>query len=91
MHKKILLSLALASILAFCKELKNEQFELIAENINTQNNTLTAKGNVIVYSSTYYLSADKIIYDKQSESFELFNNVVIIKDNNMNLINNHQF
>ncbi|GGD33650.1 LPS-assembly protein LptD [Malaciobacter pacificus] len=83
MHKKILLSLALASTLAFCKELKNEQFELIAENINTQNNTLTAKGNVIVYSSTYYLSADKIIYDKQSESFELFNNVVIIKDNNI--------
>lgn len=83
MHKKILLSFILASSLAYSAELKSERFEVVAQDINTQNNTLIATGNVVVFSPTYYLSADKIVYNKESESFELFNNVVIIKDNNI--------
>ena len=34
--------------------------------------------------STYYLSANKIIFNKENETFELFGNVLIIKDNKLN-------
>ncbi len=91
MHKKILLSLVVSLSLCFSQELKNEKFELLAENIDTKDNTLTASGNVVVFSQTYYLSANKIIYDKETESFELFDNVVIIKDNNIQTQSNYAY
>ena len=85
MLKNNVASLLLISSLATVNaaELKNEKFQLISENINTENNIVTATGNVIVFSPTYYLSASKIIYNKLEETFELFDNVLILKDNNI--------
>lgn len=85
MLKNNVASLLLISSLATVNaaELKNEKFQLISEYINTENNIVTATGNVIVFSPTYYLSASKIIYNKIEETFELFDNVLILKDNNI--------
>lgn len=83
MHKKIIMSLLVASILLDAKELNEEKFQLVAQNLDTVENITTANGNVVVFSPTYYLSADKIKYYKDSETFELFGNVLIIKDNNI--------
>ena len=83
MHKKIVISLLVASILLDAKELNNEKFQLVAKDLNTVENITTANGEVVVFSPTYYLSADKIKYYKDSETFELFGNVLIIKDNNI--------
>jgi LPS-assembly protein len=81
MLKKSLVSLLLLTSLSFSEELKNEKFQLISENMNTVGNIVTATGNVVVFSPTYYLSASKIVYDKENETFELFDNVLILKDN----------
>ncbi len=81
MLKTSLSSLLLITSLSFSEELKNERFQLISESIKTEGNIITADGNVVVFSPTYYLSASKIIYNKKNESFELFDNVLILKDN----------
>ena len=91
MHKKIILSLLLASTLLCSQEIKNEKFQLISKDIDTKENIVTATGSVVVFSPTYYLSADKIIYDKDNETFELFDNVLIIKDNNIQTQSNYAF
>jgi len=81
MLKSSIASLLLVSTLSFSEELQTEKFQLISENIKTEGNVVTASGSVIVFSPTYYLSASKIIYDKEKETFELFDNVLILKDN----------
>ncbi len=69
MLKTSLSSLLLITSLSFSEELKNEKFQLISESIKTEGNIITADGNVVVFSPTYYLSASKIIYNKKNESF----------------------
>jgi len=91
MYKKIIGSLLITSALLQGQEINNEKFQLIAKNIDAKDNIVTATGNVVIYSPTYYLSADKIVYDKEKETFELFDNVLIIKENNIQTQSNHAF
>lgn len=83
MLNKYITPLLLVSSLSYAAELKNEKFQLISENLDTENNIVIATGNVVVFSPTYYLSASKIIYNKDEETFELFDNVLILKDNSI--------
>lgn len=83
MLKNYLASLLVLASFSFSEELKNEKFQLISESINTEGNIVTAVGNVVVFSPTYYLSASKIVYNKDKETFELFDNVLILKDNSI--------
>ena len=83
MHKKIVASLIITSSLLYAQELKNEKFQLVAKKVDAINNIVTADGDVVVYSPSYYLSANKIIYNKENETFELFDNVLVIKNNNI--------
>jgi LPS-assembly protein len=73
------------------KELNSEKFQLIAKEIITENNIVIAQGTVVVFSPTYYLSADKIKYDKEKETFELFENVLILKDNTIQTQSDYAF
>jgi LPS-assembly protein len=91
MYKKIVASLVITSSLIYSQEIKNEKFQLISKDINTKNNIVIATGDVVVFSPTYYLSADKIIYNKDNETFELFDNVLIIKDNNIQTQSEYAF
>ena len=91
MHKKIVASLIITSSLIYAQELKNEKFQLVARNVDAIENIVTANGDVVVYSPTYYLSANKVIYNKQDETFELFDNVLVIKDNNIQTQSNYAF
>ena len=91
MYKKIVASLLITSSLLYSQELKNEKFQLIAKDINSIENIVTANGSVVVFSPTYYLSANKIIYNKIEETFELFDNVLIIKDNNIQTQSEYAF
>ena len=91
MYKKVIASLVITSSLLYSQEMKNEKFQLIAKDINSKENIVTATGSVVVFSPTYYISADKIIYNKENETFELFNNVLIIKDNNIQTQSDYAF
>ena len=92
MHK-IVVSLALASFLiqANAQELNMEKLQLVAKDVDTKNNIITAVGDVVAYSPTYYLSSDKMVYDKDREILELFDNVLIIKDNKIQTQSNYAF
>jgi len=92
MHK-IVVSLALASLLiqANAQELNMEKLQLVAKDVDTKNNIITAVGDVVAYSPTYYLSSDKMIYDKDKEILELFDNVLIIKDNKIQTQSNYAY
>ena len=92
MHK-IVVSLALASFLiqVNAQELNTEKLQLVAKDVDTKNNIITATGDVVAYSPTYYLSSDKMIYDKDKEILELFDNVLIIKDNKIQTQSNYAF
>ncbi|MGJ0315210.1 LPS-assembly protein LptD [Aliarcobacter cryaerophilus] len=92
MHK-IVVSLALASLLiqANAEELNMEKLQLVAKDVDTKNNIITAVGDVVAYSPTYYLSSDKMVYDKDKEILELFDNVLIIKDNKIQTQSNYAY
>ncbi|MCT7482955.1 LPS-assembly protein LptD [Aliarcobacter cryaerophilus] len=92
MHK-IVVSLALASLLiqANAEELNIEKLQLVAKDVDTKNNIITAVGDVVAYSPTYYLSSDKMVYDKDREILELFDNVLIIKDNKIQTQSNYAY
>lgn len=91
--RKIVASLIITSALiqASAQELNNEKYQLIAKNVDTKENIITATGNVVIYSPTYYLSADKVIFDQEKEIFELFDNVLIIKENNVQTQSNYAY
>lgn len=91
MYKRIISTLVITSALLQAQEMKNEKFQLVAEDLKSKENVLTATGNVVIFSPTYYLSADKVIYHQESEIFELFDNVLIIKDNNIQTQSNYAF
>ena len=92
MHK-IVVSLALASFLiqVNAQELNTEKLQLVAKDVDTKNNIITAVGDVVAYSPTYYLSSDKMVYDKDREILELFDNVLIIKDNKIQTQSNYAY
>lgn len=92
MHK-IVVSLALASFLiqVNAQELDMEKLQLVAKDVDTKNNIITAIGDVVAYSPTYYLSSDKMVYDKDKEILELFDNVLIIKDNKIQTQSNYAY
>lgn len=91
MLKKIVAPLVLVSSLSFAQELNTEKFQLLAKNIDSKDNKVIAIGDVVVFSNNYYLTADKIIYDKKNDTFELFDNVLILKDNNIQTQSSYAF
>ncbi len=72
-------------------EAKQEKFNIIASDVKTINKILTAKGNVVIFSPTYYMTAKKIIYDQNKNTLELFDDVIILKNNNIQLQSNYSF
>ena len=91
MLKHTLSSLLLASTILHANVKKdiNQEFQILANNIDTKTNTITATGEVVAYSTDYYLVADKIIYHKENNEIELFDNVMIVKNNTLQTQSNY--
>lgn len=82
MHKSLILStLLLTSTTLFSKTLENEKLQILSNKLDSKDNIVIATGNVVIFSPSYYISANKVIYDKDKGTLELFDNVVILKDN----------
>ncbi len=81
MHKKTL-SFSIASLL-LANHLygTTEQFDILAKNVVKRGNTVMATGDVVVFSPTYYMTADKAIHNQETGDLQLFDNVTILKDN----------
>ena len=79
-------------ILVISLHAQSEKFQILATNIVTkENNVIEATGNVVIFSQSYYLTAQKVIYDKEKEIFELFDDVMIVKDNKIQTKSNYAF
>lgn len=79
------------AILVVSLHAENEKFQVIANNLNTKNNILVANGDVVVFSPSYYITAQKIIHDKDKNTLELFDDVVIVKNNNVQTKSDYAF
>lgn len=67
----------------------NEEFQVVAKNLEYKDNIIIATGDVVMFSPTYYITADKVIYNRNGNEATLVDNVMIIKDNvNLTLSNN---
>ncbi|QKJ23128.1 LPS-assembly protein LptD [Poseidonibacter lekithochrous] len=91
MLKHIIAPLIIASSLSFAQEMNTEKFQLLAKSIDTKNDKVIASGDVVIFSNSYYISAKKIIYDKTNETFELFDDVLILKDNSIQTQSDYAF
>lgn len=89
MLKNFIAPLLICSSLSYAQELNTQEFQLLAKDINTKDNKIIANGDVVIFSNNYYLKAKKVIYDKKSETFELFDDVLILKDNNLQTQSNY--
>ncbi len=81
MHR-ILLIIILITVTLFAKDsLKDENIQILAEKLEIKNDIVNASGDVVVYSPSYYITANRLIYDKINGKLELFDDVNIIKNN----------
>jgi LPS-assembly protein len=61
--------------------MKDENIQILAEKLDVKDNIVNASGKVVVYSLNYYITADRLIYDKINSKLELFDDVTIVKNN----------
>jgi LPS-assembly protein len=89
----IISSLILASSLCANTSIpkKNENVQILAENLNNQGNIVKASGNILIFSPTYYITAKELIYNKEDQTLELFNDVNILKDNKLLTVSDYAF
>ena len=73
------------------QNLNSEKYQILANNIDLKNNIITASGDVLVISKSYYMTAQKIVYDKKNETFELSGDVVVLKNNLFQTISDYTF
>ncbi len=66
-----------------------QQVELLADSVKKNGQLVIAKGNVLVYSKEYLISADKALYNSKSEILELFGNINMIRQNSEALKSNY--
>jgi LPS-assembly protein len=90
--KRAFLSILL--LLLFTSSLfgKSEKvMQIVASNIEQNGSIITASGDVLIFSPNYYITSQKVIYDRNNSTMELFNNVHIVRnqnvDNSMSLSN----
>ena len=92
MLKKIVLPLTIVSSLALANEaIEKEKFQFLAKDVKTNGDIVTAVGDVVIFSKTYYISANNLVYNKKENSFELFDDVFVLKDNNIQTQSNYAF
>ena len=71
--------------------LNNEKYQIFANKLESKNNIVTVTGDVVIFSKSYYMTAQKAIYNKNNETFELFDEVVILKDNALHSNSDYSF
>ena len=85
MHKNIFIYISF--LLIFCVNINAKTFtddkylQIIAQDLEIKDNIVKANGNVVVYSLNYYITANRLIYNKDNSNLELFEDVNIVKNN----------
>ena len=77
---KIKFLVILIVFFSFLNAKEEQSLQIIAQNITTNNNIINANGNVLIFSKNYYISADKINYNKTTKLLKMFGKVNISKN-----------
>lgn len=70
---------------------EKEKFQILAKHVNSKDDIVIAKDDVVIFSPSYYILAQKAIYDKKNATFELFDDVIIVQNNNVQAQSNYAF
>lgn len=54
-----------------------QDVEVLAESVNKELNRIHARGNVVLYSQKYLITADEAYYDQENGDLELFGNITM--------------
>ncbi|WP_300223365.1 LPS assembly protein LptD [uncultured Helicobacter sp.] len=57
--------------------------EIIADKLSSDKNKIYAKGNVVLISGEYYISADDVVYDKSNKTAEIKGEVRVYKGSDL--------
>lgn len=81
MYKIFLITIFLTLSVVAKDSLKDENIQILAEKLDIKDDIVNATGEVVVYSPNYYITADRLVYDKINSKLELFGEVNVIKNN----------
>jgi LPS-assembly protein len=81
MYKIFLITILLSNFILAKNSIKDEKIQILAKQLEIKNDIVNASGEVVVYSENYYITANRLIYDKINQKLELFDDVNIIKNN----------
>lgn len=81
MYKLFLITIFLSNFILAQNSIKDEKIQILAKKLEIKNDIVNASGEVVVYSENYYITANRLIYDKINQKLELFDDVNIIKNN----------
>ncbi|WP_187647994.1 LPS-assembly protein LptD [Nitrosophilus labii] len=73
-------------VLAYSKELP---LELFAKKVETRQDIVVAKEDVVLVYDGYYIEADKALYDKNSSTIELFGKISILKESSYTILSEY--
>ena len=81
MHKTLLILFCLITVIFAKNSIKDENIQILAKNLEIKGDVVYATGEVVVYSPNYYITANRLIYDKVKSKLELFEEVNIVQNN----------
>ncbi len=81
MYKFFLLTILVTNFIFAQNSIKDEKIQILAKNLEIKNDIIYASGEVVAYSANYYITANRLIYDKINQKLELFDDVNIIQNN----------
>ncbi len=87
--RKLLFLFSLSILFLYGKP--QQYVQIIANTIDTKDSIVKANGNVLIFMPKYYITANKIIFDQNRSTLELFGNVNISKNNQLSTLTNHAF
>ena len=76
----LIITLFFTSTVLNAKAFDDDYLQIVSQNLEIEDDVITAQGDVLVYSPDYYITANRLIYDKINTTLELFGDVSIIKE-----------
>ncbi len=70
---------------------EDQTIQIIANKIDQNGTIITGTGDILVFSPNYFITAQKIIYDKNSSIMNLYGNVNISKDQQTVTLTNYAY
>lgn len=65
--------------------------QILADSIEQNGSLITAQKDVLIFSPSYYITAQKVVFDRNKSTIELFDKVSILKKGDKTLVSNYAY